>query len=475
MSKRTMILCVAAVIAGRAEGQNQAVIAAQPSRYEQPTCELLREGNFKVKSGATYVKSALESATNRDRLLSDADRVLREAIVQNGQGTSPMAWYWLGRVYLYRGDVSGADSSLRKAEELAPDCTDDFRKVRVPVYAALLKPAGEYMQASKHDSALVLLKQGASFYPAGPYAYQNMGIIYYNTNQFDSAAANFEKAIAAADTRAATDTAYATMRAQTTFNLAAVYQNMGRHQDAITALNRYLTWNPSDNDARRALANSYRATGKVDSAQAIESQLLSSADAPGAPGAGVSGVDAFDLGVKAFNDKNYEDAATAFQQSLKDDPRYRDALFNLANTYLQLNNADSLVAVGERLVALDPMNESSLRLLARGYQMKKNQEQTLKYVGLVSELLVNVEVTAVQLGANSATLTGSATGRAAKDLSEKPIAPAPLTLVFEFLDAQGGVVNTQEVAINQLAEGAKQDFTLNAQAPGITAWRYKKK
>ncbi|MEO8200277.1 MAG: tetratricopeptide repeat protein [Gemmatimonadota bacterium] len=481
MLKRMVVLASLTLLPGAVYGQtgNTAVIAAQPSQYQAPTCEEFRGGHFKVKSGATYIQSALSSASNRERLLSDADRVLREAITTDNQASSPAAWYWLGRVYLYRGDVGGADTSLAKAQQLAPNCADEVRKLKLPTYAALMRPASELMQAGNPDSALIFLRQAASFSPDAPYAYQNMGIIYFNKKQLDSAATAFEKAVAASETKAATDTAYASLRTSTTFNLAAVYQNAGRHKDAVEALHRYLGWNPADNDAKRALANSFRALNMVDSAKVIESQLLTTATAgggaPGSAGGTGAGVDVFDLGVKAFTDKNYEEAARAFHQALADNPNYRDALFNLANTYIQMNNGDSLVAVGERLVGLDPMNEDNLRLLARGYQIKKRQEQTLKYVVQISELPVNVQVATFQPGAGSATLVGSATGRAAKDISEKPIAAVPLTLVFEFLDASGKAVTSQEVAVKALPDGEKQDFTVTAQGEGIVAWRYSKK
>jgi hypothetical protein len=50
-----------------------------------------------------------------------------------------------------------------------------------------------------------------------------------------------------------------------------------------------------------------------------------------------------------------------------------------------------------------------------------------------------------------------------------------MTLVFEFLDAQGGVIASQEVAIKALPEGEKQELSVVSQTAGIVAWRYKKK
>jgi len=487
---------VLALVPGALAGQtgNQAVIAAQPTRYVEllPVCDVLRGGHFKVKSGATYLKSALEavSAANRPGLLNDARRVLLEAINNDGQASSPSAWYWLGRVYLYFGDVPAADSALDRAEQLAPACSDDMHRARVQTYGALIRPAASLLQEGKTDSSLVLLQQAAAFYPESPYAYQNLGIIYFNRKQLDSAAANFEKAVAAAETKAATDTAMATIRKQTLFNLGVVYQNAGRHAEAIAALHRYLTLDPNDTDAKRALANSFRGAGMPDSARVIESELLSAGGGP------ATGVDPFDIGVKAFGDKNYGDAAKAFHQAMEGNPYYRDALVNLASTYLSIYNdstlpanarksaIDSLIAVGERLVALDPLNDAALRMVARGYQVRQgsdpahrreNQDKTLKLVMLIDSMPVTVNVETFSAAANSAQLKGTATGRAAHDASGKDLPAAPVTLVFEFIDLSGKVVETKEVEIPGLAAGATQAIALTPDGAGILAWRYHKK
>lgn len=473
MLKRSMVLGAAAMVlvASRAEAQNQAVIAAQPGQYIAPECEPLRSGHFKVKSGATYVKSALESSTNRDRLMGDADRVLREAL-HEGQENSAMAWYWLGRVYLYRGDIGGADSSLKRAEQLAPECADEYRKIKLNTAVALMKPAADYREAGQLDSAMALLRMVLSFQPDNPNANYEMAVIYYNSKNFDSAAVNFQRAVAAVEQRAATDSSYASFRNQALFNLAAVYQNAGKHKEAIEALRKYLGFNPSDDDARRALANSFRATGMADSASAIERTITSQPSSSGV-GAGAGG--SFNRGIDAFNAKDYPTAAGAFQEYLATNARSREALYNLASTYYAMNNADSLIAVGERLVALDPLNDNNLRLVAGGYQIKKNQDQMIKYALLITELPVNVEVSGFQTGAAAATWAGSATGRGARNQSDQPIPPAPMVLVFEFLDASGKVVATQEVAVNALPEGEKQVLSVASQNAGIVAWRYKRK
>ncbi|MGE3527273.1 MAG: tetratricopeptide repeat protein, partial [Gemmatimonadales bacterium] len=182
------------------------------------------------------------------------------------------------------------------------------------------------------------------------------------------------------------------------------------------------------------------------------------------------------LGVNAFNDDNYKDAVHAFQGVLEKNPYYRRALYNLANTYLKMGQADSLIAVSQRLLAIDPLNENNIRLLAQGYQSTKNNEQTVRLVTILLGLPVNVEVTEFQAGEGSARLAGTATGREAQDASGKRIAAGPITLVFEFIDRNGNAVGQpQEVPLGTLATGEVKPFTLEGQGAGIVGWRYKKK
>jgi hypothetical protein len=51
---------------------------------------------------------------------------------------------------------------------------------------------------------------------------------------------------------------------------------------------------------------------------------------------------------------------------------------------------------------------------------------------------------------------------------------APLKLTFEFVDAAGTVVVSQDVAVPALDPSATQPIQLQAIGGGIVAWRYKR-
>jgi tetratricopeptide (TPR) repeat protein len=181
------------------------------------------------------------------------------------------------------------------------------------------------------------------------------------------------------------------------------------------------------------------------------------------------------VGVNLYNDKKFAEAAEAFAKVAEAEPYNRDALFNLSNTYLALKDGAKLLAAAKRLIALEPMNENSLKLVGEGHKQAAQVDDAVKIAEQVLALPVDVKVNDFAAAANGATWIATATGRQAQTPAGKPIPPAPLTLTVEFIDAKGAVVGSQDVQIPALEAGKTQDLKAAAQGSGIAAWRYKKK
>jgi tetratricopeptide (TPR) repeat protein len=448
------------------------VAQAMPSKYTPPACGL-KTGHFKVSSGATYLKTGIENDVpgNRARVLTSGQRVLVDAIQKNGQEKNPAAWYYLGRIYLQQGDIAGADTAFTKAEALAPACKQEISAVRYLGWVPLVNAGITFTKQQQNDSALALYRQANTIYRDKPQAYLAAAVIMANNKMDDSAIVYLQKAAEIAGAANMTEE-----RNQATFNLAAVLQRAGRNDEAAAALERYLEWKPKDIEAKKALASLYRATGKTEKAKALEQEILAT---PGAgQGAGVAAVrteDINNIGVNLYNEKKYAEAAAAFEKALAAEPYNRDALSNLTNTYLALKNGPKLLVTADRLVAIEPLNETSLKLQAEGNKQSKKIDSAVKIAEKVLALPVNVEVTNFTTNANGAKLAATATGRQPQTPAGKAIAPAPVTLVFEFLNQQGTPVATQEAQLPALAGGATHQIQLEAQGAGIDAWRYKRK
>ena len=454
---------------------NDRVAQSMPQRYQQPSCEL-KSNHFKVSSGATYLKTGVETEIpeNKARVWESGRKVLTEAIQQNGQAENPAAWYYLGRIYLQRGDLEGADSALTRAEKGAPQCSKDIQGYRQNGWAALMRAGNNFEEQKNVDSALVLYRQAARIHPRSPLSPYFVAKVLNDKGQTDSAAIYYGMAAAAAETT--TDTSEVKVRNRSAFNQGAIYLNSKKFPEAVAAFERYLQWEPNDVEAKRGLAGAYRGAGQVDKAQALEQQLVASG-AGGAGGAagGAGAQDLMSVGVNLYNDKKYPEAAKAFEQVATTEPYNRDALFNLTNTYFAMKDGPKLLASAERLLALEPLNETALKLVGEGYKQTSKVDEAVKTAEKVLALPADVRVTDFTPTGTGATFTATATGRSAQTGTGKAIPPAPLALTVEFLDAKGAAVATQDAQVPALQPGANHEIKLTAQGAGIAAWRYKQK
>ncbi|HEV8177734.1 MAG TPA: tetratricopeptide repeat protein [Gemmatimonadales bacterium] len=447
---------------------NDRVVKAMPSKYSAPTCGI-KSGHFKVQSGATYLKTGIETEVpeNRVRALANGKRVLLEALEQNKQEKNPALWFYLGRIYLQQGDVAGADSALTKAEALSPGCKKDISDVRYLGWVPLVNAGITFTKEEKNDSALALYRLANSIYRDKPLGFLNAGVIFANANQADSATYYFQKASEIAEqTNAVEDRNLATR------NWGALLQRAGRHQDAVPVLEKYVAWVPADVDVKRALASSYRATGQTDKAVAIEKEV--GAGPPAAsPGGSAAGAE-MSSAIALYNEKKYAEAATVFEKVLAIEPNNRDALYGLSNAYVGLKSP-KLADAAARLTAIEPMNDDAVRMLANGQRLAKKEVQANKTAVMLFGMPTSVKVTQFAPTAAGATLTGTATGREAENAQGKPVAPKSHTLIFEFLDSKGAVVANHEVQVPALKPGESQPVEAKAEGSGIAAWRYKQK
>lgn len=457
-------------------GRVQRVAKAMPARYIEATCEL-RYGHFKVSSAATYLAVAsggnrnITGTTDPEKILTQLDegiRVVTEAITQNGQQENPAAWYLLGRLHLQGGDIVGADSAFTKAATLAPACVADINSWRQRAWVPLATPASEFANQGNADSAMVLFRQAGTIVRGRPEPGYNIGVLYANAGQADSAIKYFKLAQEVAGADAAQ---FARDRNAATFNLAAMYQRTDQHALAVAELRKYVGWEPGDIDARRALASSLRATGQTAEAAEVERQVVAAAEAAGT----LSQNDLMNIGVNAFNDKNYPAAADAFAKILAQDSLNRDAQFNLANTYLAMQDGPKLVAAAAPLLAREPLSEDNHRFLAQGYRFANDQDKLIEVVTALIAMPTAVAIDRFQPRQGGAVLAGHAIGRQAETATGASVPPAARNITVEFLNAGGAVVASKDLAFPALEPAVKFEWTVEAEGAGIVAWRYRVK
>lgn len=463
-----LVVAVAAPVTARAQDYNPRVTRAMSTKYQAPLCQL-KGGDFRVSSAATYLKTGVElpDPVKRESQLKKGVTVVTEAITTSGQDKSAPAWYYLGRLNLNLGDLKGADSAFTRAVTLQPDCAEDVKGYRQTAWIALMTPAAEFVRQNNVDSAIALFQQASIISRDFPQGFYNLGVLYANAGKDDSAAVYFKLA----QEKASKEERFVKERNGSTFNLAAVLQRMDKHADAAVELKRYLTWEPNDVEAKKALILSLRNTGATAEASQIEQQML----AAGATAGTLTNEDMTSMGVNLFNEKKYAEAAEVFEKVAAASPGDRVALANLANTYLAMKAGDKLIPAAQKLVTMEPLNESNLKYLGEGYRMQNKQEDLIKTVTKLIRMPTSVEVDLFQRKKDGAVVTGHAVGRQAQDEAAKSLPAAAVTIVVEFLNAEGGIVSSTDVAIPALQPGEKHDWRADGKGEGIIAWRYRAK
>jgi tetratricopeptide (TPR) repeat protein len=475
--------------------------AQQATRWAVPKCDL-KPGHFLVNSGLLYLKSATETKfeDQKQKDLRDANRVLLQALTTGNQDKNPAAWYYLARYYVMTQDLVGADSAFRRAEALKPDCAEDITIWRRFVWVPALNAGIGAWQANNPDSAIKAFRQANAILQSEPQGFKYLASLLYSAGQLDSAAFYFRRTAEIA----AKDPKYLQDRKDALFNLARIQHSQRHWAEAEAAYREYVTIAPNDPDALAGLGSVLLAAGQRDSAFALYRRIIARGDSSGslplfragveiytaapespdtaAAGKSCRGTRAAPARIRACRDSLtavvrqydatarsvYQLAAQAFETGLKVNPYYRDGLYNLANTYLQLNDSVAILPVTQRLVSVDPMNRQSLRLLAFAHQRFGHIDSTLHYLRMAdSTLTTDVAVSDFELQEQSAAVKGIVT-----NLRATP--SKPFKLVFEFLNTKGDVVATQSTDIPAIPGQGSQSFDLKVTGAGIQAWRYRK-
>jgi tetratricopeptide (TPR) repeat protein len=409
--------------------------------------------------------SKQKDATKRDKKFAEAQQKLTAEAEKDG-GKNASAWLYLGRAYLYRGDIVGADQAFTKAEALAPDCKEDIERYRQVAWTPLLNDGIDHLNAARPDSALVLFRDANTIYRGKPNGFYNLAAVYTQRGQPDSAIVYFQKA---ADIAVAAN--LPEDRNSATLNLGVLLARAKRYDESIAALERFRGWSPSDTTGAQQLHRAYCAAGKNEKAAALEKEAkLTSCS--------VAGGDTKELankGIALFNDKKFAEAAAVFTEVYAKQPFNHDALLNQAQAYYGLKDGPKLVEAAGKFTALEPMHELGLQLLELGYRMQKQTDKQLAVIGRRRTMPAKVESTGLLISPTELTLTLAATGRDAKDAKDQAVKATPVALVFEILGADGSVVSTQDVTVPALAPGATQELKVTSQATGINGWRYKVK
>jgi tetratricopeptide (TPR) repeat protein len=195
------------------------MLPGQKWQGPQPPCTI-EPGHFRITSAVLDLKIAVEQPNQRERMLHQTQDVLTRAIRDDRQDKNPAAWYYLGRYYVEMGDAAGADTAFDRAEALAPQCKADVAGYRSQLAETVANQGLTLWQGGNPDSGVVLLRLAYALDPSKPKPLFQLGSLYADRNQLDSAAAVLGRAAQAAGS----DTTYADAKREALLTVARLAQ-----------------------------------------------------------------------------------------------------------------------------------------------------------------------------------------------------------------------------------------------------------
>jgi tetratricopeptide (TPR) repeat protein len=450
----------ALIVLGLAAGSLQA-----QEEFRNPACDF-DEGHFLVRAAKTYLQGAAEEVdpAKRDELLQSARRNLEDG-VNTDQAENPAIWYYLGRYYYLAHDVRGADSAFTRVGQMVPTCADDLAYYRESLWVRSVNRGIDSMQAYAYEGAKEEFRDANTILVEANVALFYLAGIFGQEGEIDSALYYFKKV---ADI-GMSDTAHMENYHMAVENIATLYQMLGDWDSTIVWYEQVRELDSTNTDALFGIAEAHTELGDDSRALAIYDEILANASA-------MEPRDLFSMGVFLFNATQFDKAVEAFEAGLAKNPYYRDALFNLANTYLEIAGDESrpqsergsalreMDLLTHRLLDIDPMNRQTYRILAAAHQLQGMEDTTAVILDEIDKLTYEVSVDLSRPMSGGFTIAGRLI-----NLKDSPTDVPAIT--FEFLDSSGNVVSTDTVGGESLEPNESKRFD-SAQVGEIVAWRY---
>ena len=374
---------------------------------------------------------------------------------------------------------TGADSAFTIVEKAMPECETVITQWRQQKpWLNTLNSAINSLNAGQLDSAEILAKRALVLDRKAPYAYSVLGSIARQKKDFAGASNYWKQTLEAAGT----DTTYADVRSKTMYELAAAAADKAdaatgaakraAAKEAIKPWTDYIAVAGNDlllADAIDNAARMYVAAGDSVSVPTLYAPMLANPSKYGE-------LSLVHAGVVATRNGHQADATKLFDAALAQNPYSRDAVNNLAATYIQNNEYSKAFPLIDKLVAMDPSNPDNPLLYAFAYQglYKGTKDKKLQKIYTDSLVYFNnkSENATVKLSVNEFTRRPDATTLAGT-IENRGTSSKTYNLSVEFVDKNGAVIDTQTATVGPVAAKSTGTFKLSSTKGGAYGYRYK--
>src|SRR5688500_3764814 len=381
--------------------------------------------------------------------------------------------------------LTATDAAFDAVERAAPACAAELNDYRRPAWAPLVNAAAELINSDQLDSAEKLIKRADVIYLGSPHTSYFTAIMAQKRNDLPAAiAANKKTLDMITAEQAAKDEGAGQIRNQVMYNYAVLLaaqvdkqsgdQQKATAKEAAAAYKTFIEAYPADEQKTSAQAGMGRMLAVLGDTAAVASVFGEMLADPSK----YTDSQLLEGGTNAFNSRRFDDAAKLFDAVLQRNPYYRDALFNLANTYWSKNDWTRMMPVAQRLAQVDPHNEDAWQLLAIAYKGRgdvakaaKNlpleramYDTAVKHVERKNALTSHVSFSQFSHDGPKHTLRGTVENRSAK--------AATYTVRFEFLDKEGKAVAAKDVTVGPVEPKKSAPFVVEVSQTGIVSFKY---
>ena len=372
-----------------------------------------------------------------------------------------------------------ADSAFSVVEKASPECIPNIAQWRQQKpWLNALNGSINALNEGKLDSAEVLAKRSLVLDRKAPYAYSVLGSIARQRKDYAAANNYWQQTL----TAAGTDTIFADVRAKTMYEIAsaasekadaatgpakraAAKEALKPWQDYIAvATNDLLLADAIDNTSRL-----YIQAGDSAQSPAIYAPMLANPSKYGE-------ISLIHAGVVATRTGHQADATKLFDAALAQNPYSRDAINNLAATYIQNNEYSKAFPLIDKLITLDPSNPDNPLLYAFVYQglYKGTKDKKLQKIYTDSLVYWNAksENATVKLFVNEFTRRPDGT-IIGGTVENRGTTSKTYNVSVDLLDKSGAVITTETATVGPVAPKKSATFKITSTKGGAYGYRYK--
>jgi predicted Zn-dependent protease len=376
--------------------------------------------------------------------------------------------------------LSATDSLLRAVEAAGPACAVETAQWRASKpWTERINKAYTFLGAEAIDSAEYYAKQSAQLNPNSPFVHNMFAQLANKRGDTPGMMTHLRLAIA----EAAKDTSLAETQKQMQFQLAQTAQGyaLTGGADQKAALNKealdIYTLLLEQGKAGAEGAYAFSAASDIislnqDSVAARELLAPMVADPSGY--GDLTLLLAADV-ARAFSRSS--DAMAMYEGALARNPNIRDANYFLSYMYYEAKQPEKMLALTERLIAIDPSNGDNYLMRAYAYQLMTAAERDPRKKAELQKQMDELAAKETALSTQHKLLitrferrtAGAALSGNIENLSKTA---RSFTLKMEFLDVAGNVVETVTTEVANVKPGERGTFELVPTAAGIVAYRY---